>query len=125
MLDVLDGLPFAYVLITGPDPVDLDPGEFAPRGYAAASELAKNLTGSVRTQVDNIQVTTDGARLSLFLDDGTEVRFGEARDLFAKLVRLETVLTGADEREPGVIDVSTSEVTVAGEVTGQDVGERG
>ncbi len=122
MLDLLDGYPIAYVLITGPDPVDLDAGEFAPRGYSAASELAKNLTGSVRTRAVNIEVTADGARLSLFLADGTEVRFGEARDLFAKLVRLETVLTSGEEREPGVIDVSTSEVTVAGVVSGEDGG---
>jgi cell division protein FtsQ len=111
VLDVLDKYPFAYLLLGGPDPVDLEPGEFAPRGYAAASELAKNITGSVRGRVEEIEVTADGSRLTMHLDDGTEVRFGEARDLFAKLVRLETVLSSDEPREPGVIDVSTSEVT--------------
>jgi len=109
---VLDGHPIAYVLLTGPDPVDLDAGEFAPRGYAAASELAKNLTGSIRGQVERIDVTADGSRLAMWLDDGTEVRFGEARDLIVKLVRLETVLATEEGREPGVIDVSTREVTL-------------
>jgi cell division protein FtsQ len=112
VLAVLDGYPIAYLLIMGPDPVDLEPGQFAPQGYAAASELAKNLTPSIRGQVVFVSVTADGSQLSLFLDDGTEVRFGEARDLFDKLLRLETVLAANPEREPGVIDVSTSEVTL-------------
>ncbi len=112
VLDVLDKYPFAYLLLGGPDPVDLDPGEFAPTGYAAASELAKNLTGSVRGRIKIVEVTADGSRLVMQLDDGTEVRFGEARDLFAKLVRLETVLSSPEPREPGVIDVSTNEVTL-------------
>ena len=50
------------------------------------------------------------------LSDGSEVRFGEARDLFAKLVRLETVLASPDPRPPGVIDVSTKDVTLPGTV---------
>ena len=112
VLAVLDGYPIAYLLLAGPDPVDLDPGDFAPQGYAAASELAKNLTGSIRGQVSYISVTADGSRLSIFLDDETEVRFGAARDLFNKLLRLETTLANNPEREPGVIDVSTSEVTL-------------
>ena len=112
VLAVLDGYPIAYLLLAGPDPVDLEPGDFAPRGYAAASELAKNLTGSIRGRVSFVSVTADGSRLSMFLDDGTEVRFGAARDLFNKLLRLETTLAGNPDREPGVIDVSTSEVTL-------------
>ncbi len=112
VLDVIDKFPIAYVLIGGPDPVDLDPGEFAPRGYAAASELSKNLTGSVRGRVDRIDVAADGTQLVMYLVDGVEVRFGEARDLFAKLVRLETVLSSGGASESTVIDVSTNEVTL-------------
>jgi cell division protein FtsQ len=112
VLDVLDGYPFAYVLISGPDPVNLDPSEIAPQGYKAAAELAKNLTTDVRGKVDHIEVTADGSRLVMYLDDGTEVRFGEARDLFTKLVRLETVLLTNPDREPGTIDVSTSQTTL-------------
>ena len=112
VLAVLDGYPIAYVLLSGPDPVDLEPGQFAPQGYAAASELAKNLTTSIRGQVALIEVTSDGTRLTMYLDDGTEVRFGAARDLFNKLLRLETALANKPDREPGVIDVSTSEVTL-------------
>lgn len=112
VLAVLDGYPIAYLLLAGPDPVNLEPGAFAPQGYAAASELAKNLTGSVRGQVTFVSVTADGSQLSIFLDDGTEVRFGAARDLFNKLLRLETTLANNPGREPGVIDISTSEVTL-------------
>ncbi len=112
VLDVLDGWPIAYVLLNGPDPVDLEPGQFAPQGYAAASDLAKTLTSSVRGQVAFVDVTASGSTLNLYLDDGTIVRFGAARDLLDKLIRLETVLTNNPEREPGVIDVSTSEVTL-------------
>ena len=112
VLDVRDGWPIAYLLLNGPDPVDLEPGQFAPQGYAAASDLAKTLTGSVRGQIAFIDVTASGSTLNLYLDDGTIVRFGAARDLLDKLIRLETVLTNNPEREPGVIDVSTSEVTL-------------
>lgn len=112
VLDVIDKYPFAYLLINGPDPVDLEPGDFAPVGYAAASELAKNLTPSVRGRVEYVDVTADGSRLVVHLDDGSAVFFGEARDLFAKLLRLEAVLTANPEREPGPIDVSTDDVTL-------------
>ena len=111
VLDVIDKYPFAYVLISGPDPVDLEPGDFAPTGYAAASELTKNLTGSIRGRVASIDVTADGSRLVLHLDDGSEVFFGESRDFFAKLLRLESVLAANPDREPGPIDVSTDDVT--------------
>lgn len=112
VLDVLDLYPFAYLLIEGPDPVDLEAGQFAPRGYAAASELAKNLTATVRGRIRYVEVTADGSRLVMHLQDGSTVFFGEARDLFAKLVRLETVLGANPDREPGPIDVSTADVTL-------------
>ena len=111
MLDVLDLYPYAYVLVGGPDTADLEAGEFAPQGYAAAAELAKNLTPTVRGRVTLVEVNSDGSRLVMYLDDGSTVFFGEARDLLAKLVRLETVLTNGQDREPGLIDVSTSDVT--------------
>lgn len=112
VLDVIENYPFAYVLLRGPDPVDLEQGEFAPVGYAAASELTKNLTASIRGRIDYIDVTADGSRLVLFLDDGSTVFFGEARDFFAKLLRLESVLAANPDREPGPIDVSTDDVTL-------------
>lgn len=112
VLDVLDGQPIAYMLVTGPDPVDAPEGAFAPTGYAAAAELVQALSGSVRGRVAAVDVTADGSQLRLLLDDGTEVRFGAANDLLVKLVRLENVIDRADDEGARVIDVSTAEVTL-------------
>jgi cell division septal protein FtsQ len=112
VLDVITGQPIAYMLITGPDPVDRQAGEYAPVGYAAAAELVRGLTGSVRGRVQSIDVTSDGSQLRLLLDDSTEVRFGAADDLVTKLVRLETALGAAGDQVMSVIDVSTDVVVV-------------
>jgi cell division protein FtsQ len=112
VLDVIDGQPIAYVLLTGSDHADLAAGSFAPPAYAAAAELVQALTSSVRGRVVSIDVTGDGSTLTMTLDDGVEVRFGAATDLLAKLVRLETALPIAVERGATVIDVSTPEVTI-------------
>ena len=112
VLDVIAGQPIAYMLITGPDPVDRQPGEYAPVGYGAAAKLVQGLTGSVRGRVQSIDVTADGSQLRLLLDDATEVRFGAASDLVTKLVRLETALGAAGDQVVHVIDVSTPEVVV-------------
>ena len=116
VLDVIDGQPIAYMLITGPDALDLEPGQYAPAGYAAAAELVQALTGSVRGRVTSIEVNADGSSMRMFLDDGSpdgmEVRFGAATDLLAKLVRLETVIADAIATGANVVDVSTAEVTV-------------
>jgi cell division protein FtsQ len=112
VLDVITGQPIAYVLITGPDPVDRQPGEYAPVGYGAAAKLVQGLTGSVRGRVQSIDVTADGAQLRLLLDDSTEVRFGAATDLVTKLVRLETALGAVGDEVVSVIDVSTAEVVM-------------
>jgi cell division protein FtsQ len=112
VLDVITGQPIAYVLITGPDPVDRQAGEYAPVGYGAAAKLVQGLTGSVRGRVQSIDVTADGSQLRLLLDDATEVRFGAATDLVTKLVRLETALGEIGDQVVRVIDVSTAEVVV-------------
>lgn len=124
VLDVLDDYPIAYLLINGPDPVDLAPGQFAPFGYVAASELAMSLTPSLRGRVEAIDVTADGAALAMHLDGDVEVRFGDVYNLIDKLVRLETVLAEVARQQqaaeaagdpvpeaPAVIDVSTRETT--------------
>jgi cell division protein FtsQ len=111
VLDVLVNYPFAYLLIGGEDAQDLDAGQFAPIGYAAASELAKNLTPRIRGQISFVEVRADGSQLDLLLDNGTRIRFGEARDFFAKLIRVEAILAEGDLDGTEVIDVSTNEVT--------------
>jgi len=112
VLDVIDGWPFEYLLLVGVDPPALAAGEFAPPGYVGAATLGRTLTGSVLDRVSLIQVDEAGNDLVLVLDDDSEVRFGAARDLFAKLVRLETVFASGAASSASVIDVSTDEVTI-------------
>jgi cell division protein FtsQ len=112
VLDVLPAQPAQYLLLVAADAQDLRPGQFAPQGYVAAASLARALTPEVRAKAESATVTADGSDLRLQLQGGVEVRFGPARDLVAKLVRLQTKL---DELEGGglqYIDVSTNEVTM-------------
>lgn len=112
VLDVIDGQPVAYMLITGPDQFVVDAGNFAPVGYAAASQLVSALPPSIRSRTASLWVVADGSDLRLQFADGTLVRFGAADDLLNKLVRLETALRTLAEGPAVEIDVSTSDVTV-------------
>ncbi len=112
VLDVIDGWPFEYLLLVGVEPPALAAGEFAPPGYVGAATLGRTLTGAILDRVSLIQVDEAGNDLVVVLDDDTEIRFGAARDLFAKLVRLETVYASGAASSAVVIDVSTDEVTI-------------
>ena len=112
VLDVIDGWPFEYLLLVGVEPPALAAGEFAPPGYVGAATLGRTLTGSILDRVSLVQVDEAGNDLVVVLDDDTEIRFGAARDLFAKLVRLETVYASGAASSAAVIDVSTDEVTI-------------
>jgi cell division protein FtsQ len=113
VLDVIAGWPFEYLLIVLGDDVALSAGEFAPAGPAAAARLADIVTGSVRDRIAQIEVDAAGEDLRVVLDDATVIRFGAARELFPKLVRLETVLSAGSAPPASVIDVSTDEVTIS------------
>jgi len=63
--------------------------------------------------VAELRVDAAGTDLQVVLDDTTRIRFGAARDLFDKLVRLETVFTASSPPAGSIIDVSTDEVTVS------------
>ncbi len=110
VLDVLDAQPIEYLPITSPDPPELTAGQFAPQGFSAAASLLQALTPELRARAESVAVAADGTDLRLLLNDGIEARFGAARDLVVKLVRLQTSL---DDLAAGVsyIDVSTNEVT--------------
>jgi len=118
VLSVVDGQPVAPLLISGPGTLDLSPGEFAPIGYSAGASFVTKLTPEVRTLVESMLVTPDGADLVLVLDDERgpiEVRFGSAigdNAQIEKLVRLQRTLDDIGSKPVTVIDVSTSEVTV-------------
>jgi cell division septal protein FtsQ len=123
VLDVIEGQPVAFILLGGPNTLDLAAGEFAPIGPASAASLVTKLTRTIRPRVQAIDVTDDGADMVIFLAPAEEslqttpirVRFGSAlgdSDQIEKLVRLENQL---DDLPAGVvteINVATNEVTV-------------
>jgi len=113
VLDVIDGWPFEYLLLISGDSPNLPAGAYAPVGHVGAARLADVLTGTVRDRVAELRVDAAGTDLQVVLDDSTRIRFGAARDLFDKLVRLETVFTASSPPAGSVIDVSTDEVTVS------------
>jgi len=118
VLGLVDGQPVALVWIAGPDTLDVAPGQFASIGYSSAASLVTKLTPEIRSRVDSLLVTPDGADLVLVLtSDGglIEVRFGSAvgeNAQIEKLVRLQRTLDDLETMPVSVIDVSTSEVTV-------------
>ncbi len=118
VLGLVDGQPVALVWISGPGTLDVAPGQFAPIGYSSAASLVTKLTPEIRTRVETMLVTPDGADLVLVLtsDRGPiEVRFGSAigeNAQIEKLVRLQRTLDDIGTKPVTVIDVSTSEVTV-------------
>lgn len=111
VLDVLDAEPVDYLLLVGADSPDLEPGQFAPQGYVAAASLAQALTPEIRARAESVAVTADGSDLRLMLADDVEIRFGPARDLVNKLVRLQTLLDEVVGGGYRYLDVSTNEVT--------------
>jgi cell division protein FtsQ len=118
VLALVDGQPVALVWIDGPDTLDVGPGQFASIGYSSAASLVTKLTPDIRSRVESMLVTPDGADLVLVLtsDRGPiEVRFGSAigeNSQIEKLVRLQRTLDDIGDKPVTVIDVSTSEVTV-------------
>jgi cell division protein FtsQ len=112
VLDVLDGRPVDYLLLTSPEGPALAAGRFAPEGFGAAASLVQALTPRMSARAESVAVTPDGSDLRLTLGGGTEVRFGAAEDLIAKLVRLQTVLEEHAGEPLSVIDVATNEVTI-------------
>lgn len=118
ILAVIEGQPVALVWISGPGTLDAPAGEFAPIGYQAAAALVPKLTPTVRSQLDSLMVTADGADLVMLLNRPAgplEVRFGSAigeNAQIEKLVRLERALEDIGDRPATVVDVSTVEVTV-------------
>jgi cell division protein FtsQ len=118
VLTLVDGQPVALVWIGGPGTLDAAPGQFASIGYASAASLVTKLTPDIRSRVESMLVTPDGADLVLVLtsDRGPiEVRFGSAlgeNSQIEKLVRLQRTLDDVGDKPVTVIDVSTSEVTV-------------
>jgi cell division protein FtsQ len=109
VLDVVDGIPIDYMLVTGANP-DVDRGQFAGRPFASAAQLTIALPGEIRVLTRSIGVNATTGDLTMQLGDKLQVQLGPTADLSSKLVRLlSQVRDGLD----GIcgLDVSTSEIS--------------
>lgn len=116
VIAVLEGRPTEYIEVFVDNPLDLEPGMIAPRGYTAAATLATMLP-VFGPAVAEIHAKQDGSDLWMLLRtanaDGQphdiEVRLGVAENLEAKLTRLLDRLERLDTETGSTssIDVST------------------
>lgn len=108
VLDVLDGEPIDYMLITGANP-DVERGQFSGGPFEAAAQLAIALPAEIRSRTESIGLDTTTGNLSLSMQNKLVVQLGPSSDMQAKLVRLlAEVRSGLD----GIcsLDVSTTEI---------------
>jgi len=115
VIEVLDGRPVDYVLLTGPAP-DTAAGAFAGPPFAGAATLVGALPGRIRDVTASVSVDAATGDLGMALDVGdpagpVAVGLGAPVDLESKLARL---LTYLDDGLVGVerLDVSTTDVSV-------------
>jgi cell division protein FtsQ len=108
VLDVVDGIPIDYMLVTGANP-DVDRGQFAGPPFPAAAQLAIALPAEVRAVTESIGVDATGGDLTLQLHNKLEVQLGPPTDLSTKLVRLLSEVRGGLDGVCG-LDVSTTEI---------------
>lgn len=108
VLDVLDGLPVDYMLVTGANP-DAEQGQFAGRPLASAAQLTIALPAEIRSLTESIGVDATAGNLTITFHDGLEVKLGPATDLSAKLVRLLSEVRGGFD---GIceLDVTTGDI---------------
>ncbi|MEP7111993.1 MAG: FtsQ-type POTRA domain-containing protein [Ilumatobacteraceae bacterium] len=108
VLDVVDGVPVDYMLVTGANP-DVERGQFAGRPFASAAQLAIALPPEVRVLTESIGVDATAGNLTLLLHNDVKVQLGPATDLSGKLVRLLSVVQGGLDGICG-LDVSTADI---------------
>lgn len=110
VLDVLDGQPVDYLLITGQAP-DTGAGGYAGAPFAAAAQLVAALPEEIRSITKTASVDAATGDLGLVLEPNIEVRVGSATGLDGKLARL---LQRVRDGLLGIvaIDVSTDEVSI-------------
>jgi cell division protein FtsQ len=118
VLDVIAGQPVAFALISGTPVADLQPGQFADVGHAAAAVIVTKLRPEVRGRLVSVSNVPDGSDLRFTLTNAPgpniEVRLGAAitdNEQIERLVRLELVLDDIVGTDSTVIDVSTNETT--------------
>lgn len=114
VLDVLDGRPVDYMLISGAGP-DLEPGSMSGTRFAQASQMIGALPAELRVMTESVSVDATTGELSLALAGPSgpiEVRVGTFDALDAKLARLlQQVRDGLDDVER--IDVSSDDIVIS------------
>ena len=108
VLDIVDGVPIDYMLITGANP-DVERGQFAGRQFASAAQLAIALPPEIRALTESIGVDATAGNLTLALHNDLTVQLGPEADLSGKLVRLLSVVQGGLDGICG-LDVSTADI---------------
>jgi cell division protein FtsQ len=109
VLDVVDGIPVDYMLITGADP-DVEHGQFAGPPFPSAAQLAIALPSEIRALTESIGVDATAGDLSLKLRGNIQVQLGAPADMSSKLVRLLSEVRGGLDHICK-LDVSTSEIS--------------
>ena len=110
VLDVLDGRPADYMLITGQAP-DVERGALAGAPWASAAQMVAALPAEIRELTTSASVDAGTGDLGLVLQPGIDVRLGGFAGLDAKLARLLQLVRDGLLGIVG-IDVSTPEVSV-------------
>lgn len=110
VLDVIEGQPVHYMLLTGPAP-DTEVGGFAGLPFAAAAQMVSALPGEIRSITRTASVDAATGDLGLVLQGDVEVRLGGYDQLDSKLARLLKLVRDGLE---GIVrlDVSTDDVSV-------------
>ncbi|MEQ1872113.1 MAG: FtsQ-type POTRA domain-containing protein [Ilumatobacteraceae bacterium] len=108
VLDVIDGIPIDYMLITGDHP-DTTRGQFAGAPYSATAQLVLGLPSEIRSITESVSLNAATGALALQFTGDTLVQLGDASNMDEKLARLLSVVRGGLD---GIcqIDVSTREV---------------
>lgn len=104
VLDVIDGLPVAYVHIVSAGP-DLETGQFAGTAYATAGEVVLALPPELRRILVSMSIDASTGDLSMVLEPGVQVRFGDGSRISQKLRRLLQVVRN------GLVSVTAIDVT--------------
>lgn len=110
VLAVTAGQPTGYLEVTGLGP-NVAPGGVAPDEYTAAAQLSMSLPIELSSRVARYGVTTAGD-ITMSLQSGALIKFGQPVDLRQKLISVVVVLRRPDADKLVSIDVSSSDVVV-------------
>ena len=110
VLAVTTGQPTGYSEVTGLGP-NVAPGGVAPDEYTATAQLSMSMPVELSSRVARFGVTTAGD-ITMSLQSGALIKFGQPSDLRQKLISVVVVLRRPDADKLVSIDVSARDVVV-------------